>query len=194
MNKVTFQEDGHLYFNEHGIQVPCVSNILEHFGISDFSQVNPRVLEAARDFGSNVHKTCELYDKDDLAECDPQIQPYLDEWNKFKEDNNIAWDDFSLIEQPLYSEIWGFAGTPDRLYGKILIDIKSGAETVAHQIQLALYQILIEENLEIKVKEQWSVYLKPNKYRRVSQKDKTDLSISKSLIQIYNFKKREKLL
>jgi len=192
MSKLIFEPENHEYFY-NGKKVPCVSNILEEFGISDFSKVNPRVLERACLFGSNVHETCELYDKDDLASCDPAIQPYLDQWKKFREDYNFL--EFDLIEKPLYSKVWGFAGTLDRLskgFGGLL-DIKSGQEYVSHKIQTALYEILAKEN-GYKVKKRGCVYLKPGKYKFVWNNDKTDLSIAKSLISIYNFKKKEKLL
>ncbi len=194
MNSVTFQEEGHLYTNEHGIEVPSVSAILEHFGFSDFSMVSPKVLEAAQDFGTNVHKTTALHDIDDLAECDSIIQPYLEGWIKFKNDYSIAWDDFDLIEVPLYSRVWNFAGTPDRVFGNTLPDIKSGAKMAHHKIQTALYQILVEENYKIKIKKRYGVYLTAGNYKIDPHKDKTDISIAKSLIQLYNFKKREKLL
>ncbi len=191
MEQITFQEDGHKYFYG-GKEVPCVSDILSHFGISDFSMVNPNVLEAACLFGSNVHKTCELYDKDDLESCDPVIEPYLDGWIAFRKDYP---GNFDIIEQPLYSKVWGFAGTPDRVIRGTVIDIKSCPEYVSHKVQTAMYQILGNENFpELKVKSRLGVYLKPSGYTPKPHKDKTDLSIAKSLISIYNFKKRKKLL
>lgn len=172
-----------------------MSEILDHFGFTDFSMVNSRVLEAACSFGKNVHKTCELYDKDDLAECDPLIQPYLDGWIKFKNDHSIAWDDFDLIEVPLYSETWNFAGTPDRVFGNMLPDIKSGAEYAGHKYQTAFYKILVEENFpEMRIKNRLGVYLKPGGYTPKPHKDKTNINIAKSLISIYNCKKKEGLL
>ena len=197
MNKILFEPEGHIYTTPEGLVVPSVSEILEHFGISDFSRVNGRVLEAAQNFGSVVHKTCELYDKDDLAECDPQIQPYLDQWNNFKGDE--LFSSFEIIETPLYSKMWCFAGTPDRInYGNkgfnVLLDIKTGSEYPAHRVQTAFYQILVEENYKIKIKNRVCVYLGPDKYHAVEHKDKSDINIAKSLISIYNFKKREGLL
>ena len=150
MNKVTFQEEGHKYYNSNGVKVPCVSDILEHFGFSDFSFVDPKVLKASQDFGSNVHYTTHLYDIDDLAECDSQVEPYLNGWICFKEDYGIK--KFDVIEQPLYSKVWGFAGTPDRVVGDKLPDIKTGAKMAHHKIQTAFYQILVEENYKIKIK------------------------------------------
>lgn len=194
MNKITFIKDGHKYFNEHDIQVESVSEILEHFGIADYSHVNEKVLKAAQDFGIVVHDTCYLSDIDDLAECDPQVEPYLFQWQKFLSDHHIPWDEFDLIEKPLYSKIWGFAGTPDRIFLDKIIDIKTGQPSLAHKIQKAMYQILAEENLDIKIKERWTVYLTANDYKVVEHKDKEDVSIAKSLVALFNWKKREGLL
>jgi len=192
MNKIHFQEEGHLYFNERGVKVPCVSDILAHFGFSDFSFVNPEVLKAAQDFGSNVHATTHLYDIDDLAECDPQVEPYLDGWIKFKA--AYGFDEFEVIEEPMYSKVWGFAGMPDRVFKDILPDIKTGSQMVHHKIQTAFYQILVEENYKIKIRKRLSVYLRENKYFTDFHKDRTDINIAKSLASIYNFKRKEKLL
>ena len=191
MNNLTFQQEGHEYYYE-GKKVPCVSDIIQHFGISNFSFVNPEVLEAAREFGTNVHSTCELHDRNDLAECDPLIEPYLDQWIRFKDNEGI--DSFDLIEEPLYSKVWGFAGTPDRVCGDTDVEIKTGAKTVANKIQSALYKILIDENCKVKIKNRWVVHLKPDTYTFVWYRDKTDLNIAKSLISIYNWKKENKLL
>lgn len=189
MNKILFQEEGHIYTTPEGRAVPSVSEILQHFGISDFSHVDGRVLEAAQKFGTVVHQTCHLYDINDLAECDPKVQPYLDQWIKFCGDLEA----FDVIELPLYSDIWGFAGTPDRLLYEKVIDIKTGTETASHKIQTAMYQILIEENIGIKIKERMTVYLKPDSYKVVTYKNRFDLTVAKSLITAYNFKKREGL-
>ena len=192
MNKINFQEEGHIYRTPGGLVVPSVSEILKHFGISNYDMVDGVLLKAAADFGKVVHETTKLYDIDDLESCDPQVQPYLDQWIKFRHDYCIS--NFDLIEQPLYSKVWGFAGTPDRLSGNILPDIKSGAKMVSHKLQTAFYQILIEENCKVKIRKRLSVYLRPDRYIPDPHKDKTDISVAKSLIQIYNFKKREGLL
>ena len=189
MNTILFEPDGHIYTTPGGQVVPSVSEILGHFGISDFSRVNGRVLEAAQNFGSVVHQTCELYDKDDLAECDPQVQPYLDQWIKAR--GVVSYDH---IEEPLYSKTWGFAGTPDRIANDWILDLKTGSEYPAHRIQTAFYQILVEENYKIKIKHRVCTYLGQDKYTEVEHKDKSDINIAKSLISIYNFKKREGLL
>lgn len=192
MHKVTFQKEGHLYFNDSGIKVPSVSSILEHFGLSDFSCVDSGVLKAAQDFGTNVHETTAMYDLGTLGSCDPEVEKRLDQWIKFKEDYGIM--DFDIIEQPLYSRIWGFAGTPDRVKKDILPDIKTGAKTVAHKIQTAFYKILIEENYRIKIRKRMSVYLTGKAYKVHQHKDRTDINTAKSLISIYNWKCREGLV
>jgi len=187
INKITFLEDDHTYWNESGLEVPSVSRILEHFGLTDFSMVRPDVLDASMEFGKCVHKTLELSDKDDLDECDPAIHPYISQWEIFRKD----WD-FVAIEQPLYSKVFGFAGTIDRVTKTSIIEIKSGQEQPSHALQTAMYQILIQENFKIKVKERLAVYLGKNP-KVVKHKDRFDLSIAKSLAQVYGWKKLKKL-
>jgi len=190
--KITFQKDKHLYFNEQGKEVPSVSEILRHFGIINLGYVDGVVLEKACNFGTNVHETCELYDKDDLDSCDPKIEPYLEGWKKFRKAHPFELD---LIEKPLYSKVWGFAGTPDRVMCGTVIDIKSGAKAVSHALQLAFYFILVDENFpDWRVNARMAVYLKENKYKIEQFKDKTDISLAKSMLQIYGWKRKAGLL
>jgi hypothetical protein len=191
MNKITFNADEHLYTNEFGIEVPSATQLLKEFGISNYDNVDGRVLDAAANFGTNVHQTTHLFDINNLEYCDPQIQPYLDQWIKFRKEYNV--NGFQIIEEPLYSSTWGYAGMPDRVFNGILTDIKSGCKTVAHQIQTALYKILIEENYDFKIKERWVVYLQPDGYKVEKHKDRTDIQIAKSLAQLYQWKKLNKL-
>lgn len=186
-----FQPEGHLYVY-NGKLVPCVSDILEHFGLSDFSRIHRAVLDASQKFGNNVHKTCELYDRDDLDSCDIAVQPYLNNWIKCRQDNGIS--NFDIIEKPMYSKVWGFAGTPDRVHAGILDDIKTGVATPAHAIQTALYQILVEENTGRRIKHRRSIHLSDSKYKIIPHKNKQDLVIAKSLLTIYKYKKEKGLI
>ena len=172
------------------MRMPCVSDILSHFGLINFSNVREDVLNASLNFGRVVHETCRLYDLDALAGWDSEIDPYLEGWKKFRAEKNPI---FRLIEEPLVSRVWSFAGTPDRTCSDSLLDIKTGQYSVAHQIQTALYKILIEENYGIKIKTRMCVYLKPNNYKIVFHSDKKDISIAKSLISVFNWKRVNKV-
>lgn len=199
MNTVTFQKEGHKYFDASGREVPSVSKIIEHFGISNIDSVRkfvgPAALEASADFGTVVHQTCALHDIDDLAECDPLVLPYLNGWKSFLEDYNPT---FLSIEKPMISGVWGYAGTPDRILsdGKYLyvVDIKTGVRTIAEEIQTALYQILAEENIGDRISKRYSVHLSEDDYIIIPHDDKSNINVAKCLLTIYNFKKQKGLL
>jgi len=199
MNAVTFQKEGHKYFDAEGREVPSVSEILKHFGISDIDSmrkfIGNEALEASAEFGTCVHQTCALHDQDNLAECDPLVIPWLNGWKSFVKDYNPS---FLSIEEPMASVIWGFAGTPDRVTsdGKYnyIVDIKTGVKTVAEEIQTALYQILAEENLKIKIAKRYSIHLSEGFYKIVPHEDKGNINTAKCLLGIYTFKKTKGLL
>lgn len=199
MNAVTFQKEGHKYFDATGHEVPSVSEILKHFGISKMEDVRKFIGEGAMDassnFGTIVHDTCALFDKDDLAECDPLVKPYLNGWKSFLKDYS---QQFLTVEKPMISSVWGFAGTPDRITsdGKYayVVDIKTGVKTVAEEIQTAFYQILAEETLDLKISRRYSIHLSENYYSIVPHSNKGNINIAKSLITIFNYKKGKDLL
>ncbi len=190
---IEFREEEHEYYY-NGIRVPCVSDILTYFGLIDLKYVPKKMLEESMDFGSNMHKTCQLSDTDDLAKADLKAKPYLEGWEMFKNNNSIKNSDFKVIEQPLYSKVWNFAGTPDRATEGHLYDIKTGCSMPYHAIQTAFYQILLKENFNLKIKERCCVHLKPFGFKLEQHKNKSDISIAKSLVQIYNWKKLKGLL
>lgn len=194
----TFEAEGHLYYNTAKVQIPSVSFLLSHFGLNDYSKVDGMVIERATSFGTAVHETCQHIDKGTfdtlpdwwmLSEW-PKVQGYCDQWQEYRMNKRKV---FHIIEQPLYSKVWGFAGTPDRCDEVELVDIKTGAECCWHSIQTAFYKILLEENYSLRLKKRGTVYLTADKWRYVEHKNKGDISIAKSLIQIYNWKKNNKI-
>lgn len=108
-----FSEEGHCY-KLSGVSIPSVTQVLQTAGLVDFSRVPLDVLEAARRFGTAVHKACELLDKGTLDErsLDPNLWPYLDAWSDFKKDYK---PEFIEIEKPICSITYRVAGTPDRI-------------------------------------------------------------------------------
>jgi len=91
--------------------------------------------------------------------------------------------------------VWGFAGTPDR-FGIInkdaVVDIKSGLAEPSHEIQTSAYQILIEENLSVKVRERYSLYLMENDFRFIPHTNPADKTIFLGLSQAYRWKTKYK--
>jgi len=192
VNKITFQEAGHVYTNEQGVVIPSVSQILQHFGISNYAGVDSGVLARKADLGTDVHQVCEEYDTDELWAVEPKDAPYLDQWIEFRK--KYKFSPFIGVEVPLYSKTWGFGVTPDRFTGDTLIEIKlTVKQEKSHQIQMAFQKIVVEENFKIKIKYRLCIYLKKNGYKVVEFKDKMDEQIAKSLVQVYNWKKVNKL-
>lgn len=190
MNNVIFESTEHRYFSDNR-EYPSYSKIMKHFGmIPDYDRFGN---EASLNFGKAIHKLCELYDMNDLGDFDPQLEPWLNGYMRFLEAYKPEWE---LIESPLVSKVWGFGGTPDR-FGLMkkasLVDFKSGTEDPAHAIQTGAYEILVEENLKIKVKARYSLYLLPNDFRLIPHKKQSDKSIFIGLAQAYQWKLNHKL-
>ena len=136
---------------------PSVTQVLEASGISDFSGVDPAVLQYAQERGTAVHVATHLDDENDLDEStlDPEIGGYLEGWRKLRRDRNFRP---RLIEQLVYRRIT-LSGADSRvpddsdttIVGKFdregflaiirdaIVDIKTGEETEAWRVQLAAY-------------------------------------------------------
>lgn len=98
-------------YTRQGIAFPSVTQIIKVAGLSNYGSVNADILARAARFGSAVHLAVKLSDEKNLGECDPLLLPYVDYWNNFKKEFGIK--KFTIREKPLYSKIYGFAGTPD---------------------------------------------------------------------------------
>lgn len=195
-SNLIFNAEKHEYLEE-GIRLPSVTEILQEGGFIDLSNVRADVLEAARNFGNAVHKMAELWDKGtlEMLTLDPQLLPYLEGYKKFLKDYDLSFEP-DEIEQHLASRVWRYAGTPDRFrkIRKLLIDLKSGTMQPATELQTAAYQILIEENFGIKIKERWGVQLLPGGYKIHPFKDKSDRTIFLGAVNAYYWKQKHNLL
>jgi hypothetical protein len=174
-----------------------VTEILRSAGLINFDMVRPDVMERAQVFGTAVHKATEL---DDLGVLNmntvhASIVPYLEAWRAFCKDFNLTFTQ-DEIEQRLVSEKKNFTGMPDRIKKerKLLLDIKSGS-VIAPSIyaQLGGYQILAEEN-NIRIKESLCVQLTAEGYKIYPVNDSSNKAVFLSALNIYNFKKRHKML
>lgn len=144
-----FDEEHHVYMID-GRPVPSVTEICSRLNPMPESEV---VRQAARR-GTIVHELCELDDYGcdrDGIEVEPELAPYLLAYFRFKRDYKPEWE---MIEQKLYSDPMGYAGTLDR-FGKIdgtevLLDIKTTAfpsrqTKVGWAAQLAGYALLLDK-------------------------------------------------
>ena len=171
-----------------GRQFIRVSTLIKKFGLMPnyFSGGN------AIEFGTNVHKACEYYDKGilDLNTLDPALNPYLSTWQKFMTNYKIGkWDE---IEETVISKIFGFAGTLDREFEGNIFDIKTGQPSAWHGVQLALYKIAYEEMTHKKVVGMYCVYLNSDIYMVKWYNNKVDISVAMAMLTLRNWNKDNK--
>ncbi len=146
MIPVQFDADTHTY-RSAGRVLPSVTTILSP--LQDWSRVDPVRLADAAHLGSCVHRMIELdvLRLLDVDALDATLRPYFDAWRDFL---RVTRFNPMLSEQPLASERYSYAGTPD-LYGTLgaahlLLDIKTGAIPRTAPLQLAAYLQLGVEN------------------------------------------------
>lgn len=147
MTELEFDPEGHVYRHEGRI-VPSVTGIIA--GLYDFRHVDPDTLSAAAEFGTAVHRLCELYDIDnlDMRSVSPALLPYLASWQRFLTETKA---EVLEVEKRYHHKLLGYAGTLDRLLlingRKVLVDIKTVSRlSPAVGVQLAGYEQLLSEN------------------------------------------------
>jgi hypothetical protein len=166
---LTYEDARHLYFYNKQ-PVIGVSKILELGGLSDFSMVDPEILRKAQQFGKHVHRATELFDRNalNMANLDVALQPYLQAWINFCNEYDV---EIIEIERALYSELWQYAGTLDRIIRmtwnrrRILVvcDLKSSTSmTPAYPVQLSGYKVAAQTWLDLKLDGCLGLQLKPD--------------------------------
>lgn len=183
---LTFDEAAHEY-RFKGVVVPSVTQILQQ--VTDFSGINPDVLERKRHLGVAVHLACELDDTDDLDETAlaHEISPYLTAWRRFRSEN---WGEIEMLEQRVFHPMHRYAGTLDRVMTiqgeRCVVDIKTSAQlSPAVGLQLAAYDMALGND---KLK-RFAVQLKPDGMYRLQQyKDPKDYQVFTALLTIQNWR------
>lgn len=187
MELILRQED-HTYWLD-GRLIPGVTRIISP--LTDFSRVDPDVLERARQEGVHVHKMVEL---DCMGDLDVSTLP---EWmtghyqalQKFQADTG-----FQVVssEQKLYSQKFDFAGTPDiigdvpklpKVKGIALIDVKRslyagpaiGIQTAAY---LEAWNEQAPKSLRVPKQNRFALQLRPDgQYRLTPFADPGDFAM-----------------
>ena len=187
MPNLKFDPHGHVYTlrNEDGTEwrrLPSVTEIIKSVGLINFTGIDSEILSRAADFGKAAHQACHLDDLGDLDEqsLDENLKPYLEAWRAFKGDMV-----FDAIEQPLYHQVWGFAGTPDRIKENTIWDLKTGTTVYpSTAIQLAGYSILAD----IPTARRLAVQLLPTgKFKVHEYKDRSDREIFLAALAVYKW-------
>ena len=195
---LTFREHDHSYWYE-GRRLPGVTEVLEP--LQSFAGIPPNVLEAKARLGRVVHACTALHDTGDLDESSvaESAVPYLEAWRSFR--RFMPDLEFTLIEKPLASLHFGFAGTPDRLGLQgdqpWVLDIKCTAVIApVVSVQLCAYGKLADEchfNNDPRAKKPTryaAIQLKPNgKYVFDERADAhVHWTLFRSLINVANWK------
>jgi hypothetical protein len=102
----------HKYFVD-GIRRAGVTEVLKHFGITDFSMVPDRLREKAKARGRQVHAACKLLDDNNLdpASVAPELRGYMRGYIAFKRDTGF---DITASEETHYHPRYEYCGTLDR--------------------------------------------------------------------------------
>ncbi len=197
MDKLVFNKEAHKYFL-NDIPIPGYSEIIETCGLCDLSNVRADILEASRKFGSALHRTIELWNKDDLAIdiLDPNLKPYLNGWIKFCADYKFKATE---SERQVYSKLYWYAGTLDNVglihNAKTLVDVKSGLILPSVRLQTAAYRNAYNEmNPKGKIKRRLCVKLVPDGYKVEEYKDENDFANFAACVRVYSFKKQYNLI
>jgi len=191
---IEFNEGKHEYRNESGMIIPSVTQIMKAAGFVFFQGPDS---ERSMDLGRKVHKTCELYDLNNLDEdlLDPILRAYLASWEKFLEDFKFK---IKAVEGRVYSKKYGFAGTFDRIgvLGGVntIIDIKTNNPGPFTAIQTAGYALAYNENVKSdkkKVVQRASVILESSgKYKYRAYSSPQDEKVFLGCLNIYNWRKQ----
>jgi len=110
-------------------------------GMPGIEFCNPRTAER----GKMTHIATALFDLGNLDETSPldeEIRGYFESWKRYREAQKFEYAP-QHIERMLCDEVYGFAGTLDRLP---LLDIKTGVYKKADLAQLGAYYGLCQAN------------------------------------------------
>lgn len=192
MTELTLNKETHTYTVGKAV-IPSVTQILAATRFFD----QRFYTEYAATRGSYIHKATELYDRRELDEetLDDELRGYLAAWKLFLSQVKPAFAPGG-IEKRGYSEIYGFAGTVDRVGAidgnRAVIEIKSGMKLAAHAIQLAGYTILLDP-IDYRGIRRYSVYLKQDGFYSLEQyTDKNDAKVFLSAVAVYKYQEAHK--
>lgn len=194
-----FSEEGHRY-DWNGVTIPSVTQVIgESVPFGNFPSA-----ERAANFGKVFHRTVELYEKGELSEYDPALEPWLNGWKKFRTDFpsfKILEDrDGKVIERKMYSKNYGFAGMMDFAFDCpkmiLFLDIKTGGFSPTWDIQTSAYQQMYTETYKPKRRryERWGLQVVAEGYKIYKGGNfQKDFNVFVSMLNVSNWKARHKL-
>ncbi len=189
MATLSFDHQAHAYTLD-GAKLPGVTRLISEAGLSDMNWVT----EAALLRGEYIHRTIELFLKDDLVEStlDETLKARLDAFRQFQRETGyqVQRDDAGKprTEVRLFHPLYRYAGTVDQLGtlggAPLLLELKSGAPDKWHRIQTALYCMLLDPRPRRAV-----LYLpKSGGYRFVQHHERVDFDVAKAVLTLAAFR------
>lgn len=164
---LSYNDETHTY-SVDGIVKPSVTQILGNVGVRKvggdgkkyWSPIgfDDRFVDDSGNsslFGKHFHAYAAMHLRGEDCDYDPAMQPWVSGFKKFLSHNPYLLEDaeLKLVEVPLYSEKYEYAGTPDLFIlckkGAFLLDWKTGAFQYSSFLQTAAYAQLIEENFNM---------------------------------------------
>lgn len=197
---VGFHAAEHSYFIPAGGRfspVPGVSSIIQPFIGTDFSMIDPALLEAASVLGRRVHRMIQVDSTMGLerSDVDDDLLCYFDTWRDFRDRSGFKP---LLSEARVLSVKHGYAGTLD-LFGELngelwLPDVKRVARVSrTAAIQTAAYkQALVETypELEGKTIRRGVLHMKKGGgFKLVPCANDSDFRVFLSCLNIHNFQR-----
>lgn len=190
---LTFEEEGHVY-RHSGRVVPSVTTVLQEI-YPCFDMVNREVLEAAADFGKNVHTAVHLFNLGDLDEesLDANLVPPINAHKQFLADTGFI---VRGAEIRVYDPLRGYAGQID-FWGDWrrstwVIDVKTATVmpwTVG--MQTSAYQNAMPE----KPKKRGCLHLSADgEYKFQPLNEPSDFAQFTSALNVYRMREKRKLL
>lgn len=187
---ITLDPNTHTYSLD-GKPVPGVNQILESVGICDYSRIPDKHRIPALERGKLMHMASEdLFDGVDPWWVDePSIAGRMSALEKWVEESGFIPRQW---EEPMYSSIHGYAGTPDAFGedrdGLLLPDWKSGQYYPDYPIATAAYLALMEVDSH-KVR-RCSLLLRDNgTYKQVFHEDFfRDFTVFQNALSIFKWK------
>lgn len=190
--------EDNIHYTDGELMYPRCTHIIGSVGLSDFSMVDPEVLERACQYGSVVHYATELFDKNklDITSLDETVMLDVMAWDNFKKDNDV---EILEIEKTYVSHRYRYGCTIDRvaMFQGVLsiIDIKTA--TLFHRsaaLQLAANKKAYNENItdrSLMAKKRVLVRLDQEGGYRLPNKEiftTNDFSVFEGAKRVYDYK------
>lgn len=203
MKTYKFSEEEHKYYADD-IELPSVTTVIGewkflslsmmYYNIFSGTAVNSEAFLKAREFGKAVHKAFKimLTSTLDFSVISPLLVNPCQQFQKWCQDYKVKPLE---IETPLYSDIDGYAGTPDIIHTMMadantihITDVKTGEKNAMVGVQTAAYERLARRCLEIrKTIQRHELILGEGNYKFRELNNKDDLTFFLARLYQYNF-------